>query len=655
MSKLTSEQRTELEAATESLHLGGVVTIERAQTEVVEGEPAPPAVYEASFSSEEPEGMFFGNRIVKHGAGSADLSRVAKGIVPLLWCHDRMNVIGKVLSAEIKNNRGVCRFEFDETPEAQKIKGQVDRGKVKATSVGLTATKVSWVEKEGSEDMLIEQWRLNEVSLVSVPADSSVGIGKAQSTSTSTRREKMSDDNTNNNPAPSAASDNSASATEAATIVEIQKAADEGRKEGGAAELQRVRDIQAQSRMFKSLPADEIMTLERSAIDSGKTWREYSDSLVERNETLLRENPAALGDRAKIDMSQKDRANYSVARAIGWHCGIVPDKEAGLEMEVQKELVERMPSRRGGEALHIPFDILSTREVDRSRNAVVRRDLTGVTTALGAALISEPVIPSEYISTLRDEALTIQAGVRVINVNGQNIKLPRRTTNAAYSWVAYDTDTSETDPVFDQVSLDMKVASGAVPFSRELLKLSNPSIDSVILEDLAIGAALTIDAAVLSGGGGNAPAGIEAAANHTALTHTQSSGLTYAEALTMIATLGQNNALAGAPCFFMQYSDWATLSAKTKVGTYPVFLIDNNMPGNPMMVGYPVKRKSEGITANHIILGNFKDSVLGMWGGVSLVRDTAAKSKSGGVVIRSFIDADFAVRHPKSFVVSTGG
>ena len=595
---------------------------------------------------------WFGNRIIKHGGGAADLSRVKKGIVPLLWNHDRMEVIGKVLDADIKNKRGVCRFEFDETPEAQKVKGQVDRGVVVATSVGLTATKVAWVEKDGAEDMVVEAWTLNEISIVSVPADTSVGIGKAQST-TSKRRETMSDDNINKGEGASASS-KPAQATEA-TIVDIQKAAEDGRKEGGAAELQRVRDIQAQSRMFKNLPADEIMTLERSAIDGGKDWRAYSDMLVERAETILKENPKALTATTTVGLSEKDTRRYSVTRAIGLHCGIVPEKEAGLEAEIQKHLNEVAPSRRGEEAMQIPYEILASREIDRSRNEAIRRDLTGATTILGGALVSEPVVPSEYISTLRDSALTVKAGVRVINVMGQNIKLPRRMTDATYAWVAYDTDTSTTDPQFDQVSLEMKVASGAVPFSRELLKLSNPSIDSIVLEDLAIGAALTLDEAVLSGAGGNAPTGIESTDNISELTHTTASGLTYAEALTMVATLGQANALMGSPCFFMQYADWAKLSAKTKVGSYPVFLIDNSVMGDPRMVGYPVKMKSRGITANHIILGNFNDSILATWGGPTLMRDTAAKSKSGGVVIRSFVDADFAVRHPKSFVVSTGG
>ena len=653
MPKLTQAEKHELEEATRDLQVGGTITIERAApVEGAEGDSPPPAVYGASFSSEEPEGLWFGNRIIKHGAGAADLSRVKKGIVPLLWNHDRMEVIGKVLDADIKNKRGVCRFEFDETPEAQKVKGQVDRGVVVATSVGLTATKVAWVEKDGAEDMVVEAWILNEISIVSVPADTSVGIGKAQSTSTSTRRETMSDDNSNNG-AAAAASTQSASSTEA-TIVDIQKAAEDGRKEGGAAELQRVRDIQAQSRMFKNLPADEIMTLERSAIDNGKDWRAYSDMLVERAETILKENPKALNTPTTVGMSEKETRRYSVARAIGLHCGVVDEKDASLEAEIQKHMNEHCPSRRGPDAMQIPYEVLSTREVDPSRNAAIRRDLTGTTTVLGGALISEPVIPSEYISTLRDRALTVAAGVRVINVNGMNIKLPRRTSNATFQWVGYDTDTTDTDQMFDQVSLEMKVASGSSSIGRELLKQSNPSVDSLILEDLAIGAALAVDDAVLSGAGGDAPEGIEHSGNHTALTHTDSSGLTYAEALTMVATLGQNNALAGMPCFFMRYADWAKLSAKTKVGTYPVFLIDNSMAGDPRMVGYPVKMKSNGITAKHIILGNFSDSVLAMWGGPTLMRDTAAKSKSGGIVLRCFVDADFAVRHPASFVVSTG-
>ena len=139
--------------------------VEKAEGAAAAADDTKPQVYSASFSSQDPEPMFWGgSRVVMHNKDSADLSRAADGLAPLLWNHNRMEVIGKILSTEIKNRRGVCKFEFAPTPEAQKIKDLVDGGYVKGISVGLTATEIIWKEADNTEDMLIEKWTLNEIS-----------------------------------------------------------------------------------------------------------------------------------------------------------------------------------------------------------------------------------------------------------------------------------------------------------------------------------------------------------------------------------------------------------------------------------------------------------------------------------------------------------
>jgi len=58
------------------------------------------------------------------------------------------------------------------------------------------------------------------------------------------------------------------------------------------------------------------------------------------------------------------------------------------------------------------------------------------------------------------------------------------------------------------------------------------------------------------------------------------------------------------------------------------------------------------ITEKTTIFGNFNDVIIGMWGVLDIMVDTATKAASGGIVLRVFQDVDVAIRHPKSFAKS---
>jgi hypothetical protein len=52
-----------------------------------------------------------------------------------------------------------------------------------------------------------------------------------------------------------------------------------------------------------------------------------------------------------------------------------------------------------------------------------------------------------------------------------------------------------------------------------------------------------------------------------------------------------------------------------------------------------------------LLFGNFSSIIMGLWGVLDVVPDTAAKAKSGGLVIRVFQDVDMNIRYMQSFAV----
>ena len=140
---------------------------------------------ELSFSSEEPYRRFFGDEILDHSEGCVDLSRL-NDIGVVLFNHDRDKVIGKVINARVEEGRGKATIEFDDDDFSSSIKKKVDNGTLKAVSVGYLVKEWEEVEKgKTSKDgrfkgrcVIAKKWLPYEISIVSVPADSTVGVGR---------------------------------------------------------------------------------------------------------------------------------------------------------------------------------------------------------------------------------------------------------------------------------------------------------------------------------------------------------------------------------------------------------------------------------------------------------------------------------------------
>lgn len=138
-----------------------------------------------SFSSEEPYERFFGNEILSHAAGAVDLTRLNE-IGVTLYNHNRDEVIGKITRAWIENGRGYAEIEFDDDEFSEKIFRKVINKTLKGVSVGYKVEKWEDVAAgETSQDgrfkgpcSIAVKWMPFEISIVSIPADATVGVGR---------------------------------------------------------------------------------------------------------------------------------------------------------------------------------------------------------------------------------------------------------------------------------------------------------------------------------------------------------------------------------------------------------------------------------------------------------------------------------------------
>lgn len=139
-----------------------------------------------SFSSEEPYRRWFGMEILDHSDNALDLSRL-NDVGVLLFNHKTDVVVGKVIRAWVENHRGMAEVEFDTDDDAEKIFGKVKSGTLKTTSVRysvdaweeVVAGKTSADGRYTGPCQIARKWTPLEVSIVSVPADATVGVGRS--------------------------------------------------------------------------------------------------------------------------------------------------------------------------------------------------------------------------------------------------------------------------------------------------------------------------------------------------------------------------------------------------------------------------------------------------------------------------------------------
>ena len=167
-------------------YLHGMV-MNREMAARADAKPDAERTVELSFSSEEPYERVFGPEILDHANGACDLTRLEE-IGTMLFNHDADHPIGGIVKVWIgEDHRGHALVKFDTDEESEKIYQKVLSGSLKGVSVGYRIHEWEELEEdETSEDgrfmgpaVIATKWEPLEISIVSVPADASVGVGRS--------------------------------------------------------------------------------------------------------------------------------------------------------------------------------------------------------------------------------------------------------------------------------------------------------------------------------------------------------------------------------------------------------------------------------------------------------------------------------------------
>lgn len=283
-----------------------------------------------SFSSEEPvtRQSFFSDpwiEVLGHERGEVDMERLNNS-APLLYNHDRSereNRIGVVERAWLENGRGYAEVRLSKRAEVEGIWQDVRDGILRNVSVAyrINERKLQEENKDKPDLYRVTSWTPMEISLVDIPADPTVGVGRSA--------EELSRDglasiyqpqlNQKEKPMPEKVVDKETqerAITPAPAAPPVDKEA--LRQELLTAEKQRRSEIRKLFTGYDDHSTVRDTCLDDPAIDIHEARKQLLDAIGKQ------EAPATNGQRIEMGDSDVEKFSRAASDAIAFRAGIAP-------------------------------------------------------------------------------------------------------------------------------------------------------------------------------------------------------------------------------------------------------------------------------------------------------------------------------------------
>lgn len=275
---------------------------------------------ELSFSSETPYGRWFGDEILCHDEECINLERFNNGLGTVLFNHDRDAVVGHIDKVWLEDNRGKALVRFDTDEQSETIFQKVQSGTLQGVSVGYAINRYEVLEDADTKSTngrftgpayVVTDWEPLEISIVSVPADPTVGVGRSAEeihTSIDTQEDNTRMDQEKNLEVQEVKSE---PVNTGLTQEDLQKAMEQERK--------RTSEITAMFRDFDVEGADEAIVLGKS-VEEARAM--VMDQLRARN----------AGVSVKMGEAESDKFRAAAQDAVLMAAGIpVAEPAAGAQ------------------------------------------------------------------------------------------------------------------------------------------------------------------------------------------------------------------------------------------------------------------------------------------------------------------------------------
>jgi HK97 family phage major capsid protein/HK97 family phage prohead protease len=610
---------------------------------------------ELSFSSNTPVNRWYGSEVLDHSKKSVRMARMNNG-APLLANHDMDQHIGIVESASIQDqSRGVAQVRFGNSPLAQQKFQDVQDGILRNVSVGYIVHKFQVTESDDKtpDEYRATDWEPVEVSLVAVPADPTVGVGREL-------REYKFDLEV---PAADAAIPVQEQRIMAAAVVTPNLEVNQAREVAVNAEMKRLRNISALGELYRQIvKPDQVAKWIADETPESDVRMAIGDLLIKKH------TPVGGSSAEAVDLTLGEKKRYSIVNLIQKRL----KGESCFEIEISEQIgknLKRTPAHGG---IFVPKSIPGVDLTQGERDAIMtgqRAPLTTLSGAAGALTVETSVEP--LISILRNKVVSLRMGAKMLTGLRDPLLFPKQITAGAGFWMAENSgaDVTEQDLTFGSFTLSPKTVMALQKYSRQLLAQSTVDIEALVRSDIAAQIAIAIDSAVINGtGASNQPLGIlgQSGLDVVAI-GTNGGNPTYATILqqeTDVATANADQGTLGyATTPGIRGRLKQTLPLANTVGL-PVWTNDKRLDGGLQMGecnGYPAMSSNQipstltkGTSSGNchaIIFGDWSSVLIGEWNALEILPDPYTLGGQAMVRVFAWDMCDTNVRYVSAFSV----
>ena len=624
-----------------------------------------------SFSSEAPVERWFGREILVHEEGSVDLGRMNDGGV-YLWNHNRDVVLGVAEKAWLGDDRrlySTVRWSpntLEKGSEEYKRRQDVEAGIVRNVSFAYEINKID----ERADGFYVTEWNVLEVSSVSVPADQTVGLGRAMDEPAAVEPE----------PAPSApepepvavataepqpeplrsltaqTAERTDSTDQIQMTTEINVA--EVQQDARRAERERVASIRSMCDQFQLSGLAEKLINDDASIDAARAV--VMEEIGMRKVSFEGRVHDAGG--AELGLSQREVKRYSLLRVAQWLADPSPRTAEAAAFELEVARAAQAKHSRSANGVLIPWEVLGSNRAAETPGQVVG------TFGDGGALVGTDRLDAQFIDLIRNRSAFLNSGLTMLSGLEGNVEIPKKLSSSQYYFVGENAEVANSKLTFGLVNMIPRTIGVRVPISRRMMIQSSPDVENLVRIDMAESVALGMDYTIGYGtgsngqplgiinttgigsvtlGGGTAKAFPVSLGGDGSTTHNCGDWADYVDLETELAI---DNLDAGTMSYVMNSVVRGALKQTLKVsgdaGAGYIYTDAGQVNGYQTVI-------SNQMQLNDVLFGNFADCVVGMWSGLDVVVDPYTQSASGQVILTVHQDFDVAVRRPQSFALGT--
>lgn len=596
--------------------------------------------FEASLASDQPVPRAGYREILLCTPEAVNMERAREGL-PLLLHHNKAQIAGRVygIRADGRKVRGAITFFTNAA-------GREGRAMVEGGHRELSVTYT--VDEETHDDKgncVVTRWTLLEVSVVAIPADSAVGVGRSF--------QDMSDHQTSHH--------NGGDAGDAAHMSRSQRRAAE---RDDNAERERVKTISRLYREYSDWVSPDEMS---EAIERGHSVEKFNSLILDNLKTTPTDATTVAGVRGSAPAFLREVGDpldglargFSIGRAI--QAEIDPAgylRKAGREKEISQELSRSMGVSTSG--VLVPFGAFLT-----PRH---QRDMNMTTTNYGGNTVQTTVAANMWMDVLRQRSLAVGLGVQVLTGLTSPVQLPRKSSASVVQWHGEIDAAGETQFGTLNTSLTPHRVGNYIEMSRQLMLTSAIAIENMVRMDLQDSCMDELDRVVFIGSGTSGePGGIANSAGVGAVVGgTNGADLDWSHILDLERVVDDANALTRPEScgYVINGRTRSYLKRTPKVAGDGEGLIMGSERIDPqgfgVLNGYRCGvsakipsnlTKGTGTNLSMLLFGDFSAAVMGIFGGgVEIIVDPYSLATTAQVRVTANLFCDVACRQPGSFV-----